>query len=166
MSKTSAGLLMYRLRDKELQVLLVHPGGPFWKQKDEGAWFIPKGELNPGEDPLAGAKREFAEETSCTAEGEFVALGSVRQKSGKTIFAWAFAGDCKPAELKSNTFTIEWPPRSGRQQEFPEVDRAEFFTIGRAQQKMHPVEFPFVTRLQQILSGAGAAAVASTEASG
>jgi predicted NUDIX family NTP pyrophosphohydrolase len=151
MSKTSAGLIMFRVREKEIEALLVHPGGPFWNKKDEGAWFIPKGELNPDEDPLAGAKREFEEETGLKPEGAFLPLGSVRQKSGKTIFAWAFEGDCDPAQLKSNTFTIEWPPRSGRQQEFPEVDRGAFFTITQAKEKMHPVEFPLLTRLEEIL---------------
>jgi predicted NUDIX family NTP pyrophosphohydrolase len=134
-----------------LEVLLVHPGGPFWKSKDDGAWFILKGELDAGEEPLAAAKREFEEETGLKPEAEFLPLGSVKQKSGKTIFAWAFEGDCDPAELKSNTFTIEWPPKSGRQQEFPEIDQAAFFTVAQAKEKMHPVEFPLVTRLRELL---------------
>jgi predicted NUDIX family NTP pyrophosphohydrolase len=152
MSKISAGLLMYRVREGELEILLVHPGGPFWRTKDDGAWFIPKGEINPGEDHLAGAKREFEEETGLKPEGPFLPLGSVKQKSGKTVFAWTFAGDCDPALLKSNTFTMEWPPKSGLQQEFPEVDRADFFTLAQAKQKMHPVEFPFVASLQKLLA--------------
>lgn len=155
MPKTSAGLILYRTSGGEMEVLLVHPGGPFWSKKDEDAWFIPKGELNAGEEPLAGAKREFEEETGLRPEGEFLALGSVKQKSGKTIFAWAFAGDCDPSSLKSNTFTIEWPPKSGRQREFPEIDRAGFFTVAQAKVKMHPAEFTLVKRLQGLLRSEG-----------
>jgi predicted NUDIX family NTP pyrophosphohydrolase len=154
MPKTSAGLILYRLQSGKLEVLLVHPGGPFWSKKDEGAWFIPKGELDVDEEPLAGAKREFEEETGLKPEGEFLELGSVKQKSGKTIFAWAFEGDCDPSSLKSNTFTIEWPPKSGRQREFPEIDQARFFTVAQSKVKMHPVEFPLVLRLQELLRNA------------
>lgn len=154
MAKTSAGLILYRMQSGQLEVLLVHPGGPFWSKKDEGAWFVPKGELNVGEEPLAGAKREFEEETGLKPEGEFLALGSVKQKSGKTIVAWAFEGDCDPSSIKSNTFTIEWPPKSGRQQEFPEIDRAGFFTVPQAKAKMHPVEYPLVLRLHELLGDA------------
>ncbi|MGH9575022.1 MAG: NUDIX domain-containing protein [Candidatus Acidiferrales bacterium] len=154
MPKTSAGLILYRMQSGKLEVLLVHPGGPFWSKRDEGAWFIPKGELNVDEDPLAGAKREFEEETGLKPEGGFLVLGSVKQKSGKTIFAWAFEGDCDPSALKSNTFTIEWPPKSGRQKEFPEIDQAGFFTVAQAKVKMHPVEFPLVLRLQDLLRDA------------
>lgn len=163
MAKTSAGLVMYRMRDGEPEALLVHPGGPFWAKKDDGAWFIPKGEINPNEEPLVGAKREFAEETALTPRGTFLPLGSVRQKSGKTIFAWAFAGDCDPATLKSNTFELEWPPRSGKMREFPEIDRAAFVNLAQAARKMHPVEFPFLERLKQILSE-GSAPRESTDA--
>lgn len=152
MPKTSAGLLMYRMRNGELEALLVHPGGPFWAKKDDGAWFIPKGELNPDEEPLTAAKREFQEETGLTPAGDFLPLGSVKQKSGKIVFAWAFAGDCDPANLKSNTFTIEWPPRSGQKKEFPEIDRAGFFTLAHATRKMHAAEFPLLERLEQVLS--------------
>ena len=148
MAKTSAGLILYRMQHGKLEVLLVHPGGPFWSKKDDGAWFIPKGEVEAGEEPLAGAKREFEEETGLKPEGDFLALGSVKQKSGKTIHAWAFEGDCDPAALKSNTFTIEWPPKSGRQREFPEIDQGGFFTVAQAKEKMHPVEFPLLLRLQ------------------
>lgn len=154
MAKTSAGLILYRMQSGQLEVLLVHPGGPFWSKKDEGAWFVPKGELNVGEEPLAGAKREFEEETGLKPEGEFLALGSVKQKSGKTIVAWAFEGDCDPSSIKSNTFSIEWPPKSGRQQEFPEIDRAGFFTVPQAKAKMHPVEYPLVLRLHELLGDA------------
>ncbi|HKV48624.1 MAG TPA: NUDIX domain-containing protein [Candidatus Acidoferrales bacterium] len=154
MPKTSAGLILYRLQSGKLEVLLAHPGGPFWSKKDEGAWFIPKGELDVDEELLAGAKREFEEETGLKPEGEFLELGSVKQKSGKTIFAWAFEGDCDSSSLKSNTFTIEWPPKSGRQREFPEIDQASFFTVAQAKVKMHPVEFPLVLRLQELLRNA------------
>ena len=151
--KTSAGLLMYRRRSAELELLLVHPGGPFWRKKDAGAWFIPKGELEDGEAKLDAAKREFREETGIAPRGEFIELGSVKQKSGKMVFAWAFEGDCDPAQIKSNTFSTEWPPKSGKIAEFPEVDRAEFFTPHHAKEMMHPAEFPFVERLARILGG-------------
>lgn len=152
MPKKSAGLLMYRVRDGPLEILLVHLGGPFWAKKDKGAWFLPKGEIASSEDELSAAQREFEEETGLVPAGPLVALGSVKHKSGKTVTAWAFEGDCDPSKLKSNTFTIEWPPRSGKQQEFPEIDRAAFFTIKEAQDKMHPAEFAFATRLATALS--------------
>jgi predicted NUDIX family NTP pyrophosphohydrolase len=152
MSKKSAGLLMYRFRDGLLEILLVHLGGPFWAKKDKGAWFLPKGEIAPGENELSAAKREFEEETGLQAVDPFLALGSVKHKSGKAVTAWAFEGDCDPSALKSNTFTIEWPPRSGKQQEFPEIDRAAFFTMEAARDKMHPAEFEFATRLAAALS--------------
>src|SRR3981189_1240164 len=110
MPKISAGLLMYRLRDSELEFLLVHPGGPFWKGKDAGAWTIPKGEIEEGEDALATAKREFEEETGFAPQGELIELTAIKQKGGKTVRAWAFEGDCDPEKMKSNTFTMEWPP--------------------------------------------------------
>jgi predicted NUDIX family NTP pyrophosphohydrolase len=152
MAKISAGLLMYRKRNAQLEVLLVHLGGPFWKNKDGGAWFVPKGEINPGEAELDAAQREFQEETGLTAKGEFIPLGSVKHKSGKTVVAWAFAGDCDPAHLKSNTFEMEWPPKSGKKATFPEIDRADFFTVGAARDKMHPAEFEFLARLEEKLS--------------
>lgn len=147
MPKKSAGLLLYRLRNGQIEVLLVHLGGPFWAKKDKGAWFIPKGELAPGEDELAAAQREFAEETGLEPEGDLLPLGAVKQKSGKTVTAWAFQGDCDPAALKSNTFSIEWPPHSGKRREFPEIDRAAFFTIEQAKEKIHPAEFALLLRL-------------------
>jgi len=149
MAKTSAGLLMYREQNGQMEVLLVHLGGPFWKNKDRGAWFVPKGEINPGEDLLDAAKREFQEETGIVPRGEFVSLGSVKHKSGKTVHAWAFAGNCDPSSLKSNTFEMEWPPKSGRMAKFPEIDRAGFFTLEAAKEKMHPAEFEFMTRLEK-----------------
>ena len=141
---------MFRLRSRRVEVLLVHPGGPFWARKDEGAWSIPKGEILPGEDDLAAAKREFREETGLTASGNFITLGSVRHKSGKVVKAWAFEGDCDPATIVSNTFALEWPPRSGKWKEFPEVDRAQFFTLGQAKVKLHPAERAFVDRFKKI----------------
>jgi predicted NUDIX family NTP pyrophosphohydrolase len=151
MSKVSAGLLMYRRRNAQLEVLLVHLGGPFWARKDAGAWFVPKGEVNPGEDELAAAKREFQEETGQAPGAELLPLGSVKHKSGKKVSAWAFEGDCDPSTLRSNTFQMEWPPRSGKTHEFPEIDRAAFFTTEAAREKMHPAEFEFVTRLITLL---------------
>ena len=144
---------MYRVRDGKLEVLLVHLGGPFWTKKDAGAWFVPKGEVEPGEDELDAAKREFKEETGFDPSDELQPLGSVKHKSGKTVTAWAFEGDCDPATLKSNTFTVEWPPRSGKQREFPEIDRADFFTVDAAREKIHPAEFEFLARLDSFLSG-------------
>jgi predicted NUDIX family NTP pyrophosphohydrolase len=153
MGKVSAGLLMYRRRNQQLEVLLVHLGGPFWAKKDSGAWFVPKGEVNPGEEELSAAKREFTEETGLEPGENLLPLGSVKHKSGKQVLAWAFAGDCDPSTLRSNTFEMEWPPRSGKTREFPEIDRAAFFTLEAAREKMHPTEFAFVTRLIQVVSG-------------
>jgi predicted NUDIX family NTP pyrophosphohydrolase len=148
MPKISAGLMMYRRRDENpIEIFLVHPGGPFWKNKDNGAWTIPKGEVDPGEDLLAAAIREFQEETGFTATEPFVSLGQIRQKSGKTVHAWAFAGDQDPTRIQSNTFEIEWPPKSGRRQQFPEVDRADFFALSAAHEKILPSERPLLERL-------------------
>jgi predicted NUDIX family NTP pyrophosphohydrolase len=151
MSKNSAGILLYRLRNGRLEVLLVHLGGPFWTKKDAGAWFVPKGEVNSGEDELAAAKREFAEETGLQAGGELISLGMVKHKGGKRVSAWAFEGDCEPETLRGNTFQMEWPPHSGKMREFPEIDRAAFFTVEAAREKMHPAEFEFLGRLQKLL---------------
>src|SRR5580658_8591039 len=151
MPKRSAGLLMYRRRDSALEVFLVHPGGPFWAKKNLGAWSIPKGEYLDQEDPFEAAKREFEEETGFAPHGNFIELGDLKQPSGKLVRAWAFEGDCDPASLRSNTFQMEWPPRSGKTREFPEIDRAAFFTIEAAREKMHPAEFEFVTRLIGLL---------------
>jgi predicted NUDIX family NTP pyrophosphohydrolase len=153
MPKKSAGLLLFRIHSGRVEGLLVHLGGPFWSKKENGAWFVPKGEILPGEDELAAAQREFKEETGFDPHGPFIPLGSVKHKSGKTVVAWAFEGDCDPAKLKSNTFQMEWPPRSGEQQEFPEVDRAAFFPLDQAQEKIHPAESPFLTRLASLRSG-------------
>jgi predicted NUDIX family NTP pyrophosphohydrolase len=154
--KKSAGLLIYRRHQGALEVLLVHPGGPFWAKKDEGSWSIPKGEYTPEEDPLEVAKREFQEETGSQALGEFMPLTPRKQPSGKIITAWAFEGDCDASAVKSNTFLMEWPPHSGRQQEFPEVDRAGWFSIPVAKEKIVKGQAGFLDELNQILQGATA----------
>ncbi len=151
MAKISAGLLMYRRRRGVLEVFLVHPGGPFWVNKDEGSWSIPKGEYESGEDPFEVAKREFREETSCQATGEFIPLTPRKQPGGKVITAWALEGDCDASTVNSNTFSMEWPPRSGRQQEFPEVDRAGWFTILVGREKILKGQAGFLGELEQIL---------------
>ena len=142
---------MYRVRADQLEVLLVHLGGPYWSRKDAGAWFVPKGGMEEEEDEFAAARREFQEETGMQPQGPFLELGSVYHKSGKRVVAWAFRGDGDPAALRSNTFRLEWPPKSGKMQEFPEIDRADFFTIDAAEKKMHPAEFIFVQRLEKLL---------------
>ena len=147
MGKKSAGLLMYRYRDLSLEVFLVHPGGPFWAKKDEGAWSIPKGEYADEEDPLTAAKREFEEETGCEAAGDFIPLSPLKQPGGKVISAWAFEGDCRADTIKSNTFTLEWPPRSGRQAQFPEVDRAAWFSIEQAKKMILKGQVDFIEEL-------------------
>jgi len=149
--QVSAGLLMYRLEENQnlLEVLLVHPGGPYWKRRDAGVWTIPKGNVDAGEDILAAAIREFTEETGLVPEGPFISLGEITQRSGKRVHGWAFRGTCDPGSIRSNTFEIEWPPKSGRRESFPEVDKAAFFTVARARQKILPAEEPFVNRLEQ-----------------
>lgn len=144
---------MYRVREARVEVLLVHLGGPFWAKKNAGAWTIPKGGVESGEDFLDAAKREFAEETGLQARGEFLELGCIKQKSGKIVTAWAFEGDCDPATIKSNTFTMEWPPRSGKQQEFPEIDRAAFFEIEAARTMILESERELLSRLRKNLTG-------------
>jgi predicted NUDIX family NTP pyrophosphohydrolase len=147
MAKHSAGLLIYRRREGRLEVFLVHPGGPFWKNKDAGAWSIPKGEFGGDEDPLAAARREFAEETGFEAEGEFLSLTPVTQAGGKVVHAWAVEGDLDPEKIKSNSFTLEWPPRSGKEQEFPEVDRAGWFGIDEAKEKVNKAQVGLLEEL-------------------
>jgi len=149
--KRSAGLLMYRLRNDSIQVLLVHPGGPFWAKKDDGAWSLPKGIIDPGEDELLAAIREFEEETGFTVEGDFIALTPRRQPSGKIIWAWAIEGDCDPAAMKSNTFSIEWPPRSGKMAEFPEADRIEWFDIESAKVKIIKGQIGFIEEFENFI---------------
>ncbi|TMQ60227.1 MAG: NUDIX domain-containing protein [Candidatus Eisenbacteria bacterium] len=151
----SAGLLLYRARDGARQVFLVHPGGPYWVGKDLGAWSIPKGEFGSEEDPLDAAKREFGEETGCVPpEGPYTALGALPQPSGKIIEAWAVPGDCDPDAVRSNTFTMEWPPRSGRRQDFPEIDRAGWFGIEEAHRRIIKGQRGFLTALERSLPSA------------
>ena len=148
MARRSAGIVLYRSGAAGIEVLLVHPGGPFWAKKDAGAWSIPKGEYEDGEDPLACALREFEEETGTRlADDDAVELGSVRQKSGKQVTAWAVAGDLDPATVRSNTFVMEWPPRSGRRAEFPEIDRAEWFGLDAAREKLVGGQVELIERL-------------------
>jgi predicted NUDIX family NTP pyrophosphohydrolase len=150
-AKRSAGILLHRRTgDGALEVLLVHPGGPFWAKKDLGAWSIPKGEYQDGEDALAAARREFQEELGSPAtDGDLVALGEVRQKSGKVVTAWALEGDIDADAVTSNTFTMEWPPRSGRTREFPEVDRAAWFGLDEARARILPAQAPLLDRLAE-----------------
>lgn len=131
----SAGILLFRRGYRGIEVFLVHPGGPFWKTKDDGAWSIPKGEYEAGEDPLRAARREFAEETGAAPEGDFIALGSARQRINKTVAAWAVEGDIDPVDLRSNVFEMEWPPRSDKRQQFPEIDRGAWFSLKEAETK-------------------------------
>jgi len=148
MTKLSAGILMYRGEGPSLELLLVHPGGPFWAKKDRGAWSIPKGEYDEGEEPLVVAKREFEEELGSAAPaGDYIALGELKQPSRKVITAFAVDGDLDPSTLESNHFAMEWPPKSGKMQSFPEVDRAAWFTPDEARKKILPGQAPFIDRL-------------------
>lgn len=156
-SKTSAGVLMFRKKKGEIEVLLVHPGGPYFRNKDEGAWTIPKGEVAEDEDLLERARIEFEEELGIGAAGRWMELGSVKQKGGKTVHAWAFAGDLEnDFKLASNTFEMEWPPRSGKVQQFPEVDRAGFFPVEEARRKINEAQIAFIDRLIEQLEARGA----------
>ena len=150
MPKLSAGLLLYRTRGTIAEVFLVHPGGPFWAKKEKGAWSIPKGEFLPEEDALSAARREFLEETGFSIEGEFRALAPLQQPSGKIVHAWAVEGDC-PTTIQSNTFTMEWPPHSGLQGEFPEVDRAAWFTLKEAEERIVRGQVGFLREMQEHL---------------
>lgn len=143
---------MFRRTQGGLQCLLAHPGGPFWTRKDDGAWTLPKGELDEGEEPLAGACREFHEETGQPAAGPFLELGEVRLKSGKRVQAWAFEGDFDPTRLQCNLFELEWPPRSGRMQSFPEIDKVGWFDPATARRKLLPAQQPFIDRLETLLA--------------
>ena len=147
MAKRSAGLLMFRVVEDEVEVFLVHPGGPIWAKKDKGSWTIPKGEYEPDEDPLVAARREFEEETGFRAAGKFLELRKIKQKSGKVVSAWAFQGDCDPDKLTSNTCVIEWPPRSGIQIEIPEVDRGRWFTLDKARKYIREEQEDLLDRL-------------------
>jgi predicted NUDIX family NTP pyrophosphohydrolase len=152
--KRSAGILLFKLVDNAPRVLLAHPGGPFWARKDEGVWTIPKGEYERGEDALAAAIREFGEETGMEPEGDFQLLGEIVQKSGKVVTAWACEGDFDTATLVSNFCEIEWPRPSGKRLSIPEVDRAEWFTLGEARARINPAQTPFLDRLAAILAPA------------
>jgi predicted NUDIX family NTP pyrophosphohydrolase len=152
MPKLSAGILMFRRRNQEVDFFLAHPGGPFWQKKDAGAWSIPKGEYNSGDDPLEAAKREFEEETGIKPHGTFMPLGEIKQPSGKVISAWAVEGDCSPEAIRSNTFSIEWPPKSGRKKEFPEIDRAAWFGLEEARVRILKGQVGFLERLMTRLS--------------
>jgi predicted NUDIX family NTP pyrophosphohydrolase len=149
--KWSAGVLLYRMRGKEVEVFLVHPGGPYWARKDDGAWSIPKGEYDVGDDPLATAKREFREETGSELAGSFHALTPLTPPGGKVVSAWAVEGDLDAATMQSNTFSLEWPPHSGKIQEFPEVDRGAWFDLHTARSKLLPGQRGFLNQLQQLL---------------
>lgn len=149
--KLSAGLLLYRNTTGQLEVLLVHPGGPFWKKKDLGAWSIPKGEYNEPEDALTAARREFKEETGMDVDGNFLVLKPVKQKSGKLVHAFALAADIDAAKIVSNTFPLEWPPKSGKFIQVPEIDKAEWFTIAEAKQKINAAQLQLVEELQLLL---------------
>lgn len=145
--KKSAGLLLFRGRAETAEVFIVHPGGPFWAKKDGGSWSIPKGEYEDGEEPLEAARREFKEETGFAIDGVFKALTPLKQSSGKVVSAWAVEGDVDPADLRSNLFRMEWPPKSGLQREFPEVDRGEWFSLPKAREKLLPGQVPFLDEL-------------------
>jgi len=152
MPKKSAGLLLYRFVAGEMEVFLVHPGGPFWAKKDEGAWSIPKGEFAEGEEPLAVAKREFNEETGFRVEGEFQPLEPLKQPSGKIVYAWAIEADVDATAIRSNEFSMEWPAKSGKSRSFPEVDRAYWFSLAPARIKILKGQVPFLIQLERLLA--------------
>jgi predicted NUDIX family NTP pyrophosphohydrolase len=149
-SKSSAGIVLYRKRHRILEIFLVHPGGPYWARKDDGAWSIPKGEYEQGEEALLAAQREFLEETGVAVNGPFLALAPVRQPSGKIITAWAVEGDLDPTRLRSNRFSLEWPPKSGVMQSFPEVDRGAWFSLVHARGKLSPGQRPLLRGLSEL----------------
>lgn len=149
--KTSAGILLYRMAENGLEVFLVHPGGPYWAKKDEKAWSVPKGEFETGEDSLDAAKREFKEETGFDITGNFMELTPLRQPSGKVVYVWAVEGNIDATSIKSNMFSMEWPPRSGKEQDFPEVDKGGWFTIAQAQEKLLPGQRGFLEQLKKII---------------
>lgn len=149
--KNSAGILLFKKRKDDIEVFLIHPGGPFFRNKDDGSWSIPKGLIEEGEDGQAAALREFEEETGCRPEGALISLTPVRMKSGKMVLAWAVEGDCDAGAITSNTFTLEWPPWSGRIQEFPEADRAAWFTIDQGLRKINQAQAPLLKELTELL---------------
>lgn len=151
MIRPSAGLLLYRRRPAGIEVLLVHPGGPFWSRKDAGAWTVPKGQIEDGEEPLAAAIREFHEETGFEVSGDFHPLAPVKQRSGKLVYAWMVEGDCDPSKVTSQPFSMEWPPKSGRFQDFPEVDRAGWFSLEQARIRLLAAQVNFIDQLVEVL---------------
>lgn len=151
MAKKSAGILLFRRKKNILEVFLVHPGGPFWAKKDDGAWSIPKGEFDDNEDGLKAAKREFKEETGSDIHGNFIELVPIKQKSGKLVYAWAVEGDIDPTRIKSNEFEMEWPPRSGKMRTFPEIDKADWFTISGASLKINAGQLSLLKNLESKL---------------
>jgi predicted NUDIX family NTP pyrophosphohydrolase len=152
MPKASAGLVVFRTTDGEIEVLLVHPGGPFWARRDEGAWSIPKGEIGDAEDPLSAARREVAEELGWSPSGEALPLTPIVQKAGKVVQAWAIRADWDPTTLRSNTFTLEWPRGSGRMRQFPEVDRASWFPLTEARKRILESQIPLLDELERVLT--------------
>jgi predicted NUDIX family NTP pyrophosphohydrolase len=153
--KKSAGILLYRIKNKFLEVFLVHPGGPFWLKKDLGAWSIPKGEFTEDENPLDAAKREFEEELGISCTGEFIPLTTITQKGGKIVYAWALKGDIDPNQIKSNTFEMEWPPKTGKKQKFPEIDKGAWFDISEAKQKINENQVALIEEFRNKLIQAG-----------
>jgi predicted NUDIX family NTP pyrophosphohydrolase len=151
-AKRSAGILLYRVRAGVLEVLLAHPGGPFWAKKDAGAWTIPKGEIGDDEEAQSAALREFTEETGLEVAGDLIPLTPIRQRAGKVVAAWAAAGDCDPARIRSNTFSMEWPPRSGKQRDFPEIDRAAWFALEEARARILPAQAALLDELERLVS--------------
>src|SRR3990172_1997126 len=158
MANQSAGILLFRFRDRQLEFFLVHPGGPYWRNKDAAAWTIPKGEFGEDEAPLAAARREFAAETGMALDGDFLELTPIRQKGGKLVYAFALGAEIDPAQIKSNTFEMEWPPRSGKQVEFPEIDQAAWFGLVEAQEKINPAQAELLRELLARLLGGSRAA--------
>jgi len=151
MPKQSAGILLFKIVNKILEIFLVHPGGPFWAKKDEGAWSIPKGEFEDDEEPLIAAKREFEEETGVKISGEFIQLTPIKQKSGKKVYAWAVEGNIDPEKIKSNSFEIEWPPKSGKMKSFPEIDKAAWFNLNDAEEKINSGQLSLIKELEDKL---------------
>ncbi len=156
MKKQSAGVLLYRFIKNSMEIFLVHPGGPFWKNKDKGSWSIPKGEFKDDEDALDAAKREFCEETGSNISGQFIKFSPIKQKSGKLIFCWAVQGDIDKEEIRSNTFELEWPPHSGAKQEFPEIDKSGWFNVTKAKEKIIPAQAALIDELMEKVKEKGA----------
>jgi len=152
MPRKSAGILLYKIESKAIKIFLVHPGGPFWSKKDDGAWSIPKGEFDDGEDPLGAAKREFEEETGIKISGGFLELNPIKQKSGKIVYAWAVEGDVDVSKIKSNEFEMEWPPKSGKMKSFPEIDKAAWFNLNEAKKKIIDAQSSLIRELETMVN--------------